>query len=402
MEDFEVVIVGAGIGGLALGCALASNGRKACVLEARPQVTPSKRGLTLQPNGLEVLQKLGLLDQVVRIGAKTTRVTWHEIGGPRLATLEYSILDHPHNYLLTVVPSELELVLREAFSSRGGIIYGSTFFRELRLNQSGRVGVKAQRNGSPVEFSTKIIVGADGENSKVRQALQIPARVKEYHDHYFFMLAGPVASLHLEARQYLARGKMVGFFPTQSSTYIFYYLPAGRLGEFEARGLESFKNELANIEPDVSDSLVSLGSWGDISFGSARRVDAESWVADRAALLGDAVHALDPSWAQGANLALQDAVALTNTMEKCFELDDFSANSLKGYETGRRKQVEFVQRGAERTAKLTATESSFYHWLGKRVLGRTGRDKELMRIALQASCGLADHFSLRERIRFSI
>ena len=67
MEDYEVGIIGAGISGLALGCALASNGQEVCLLEATPRVTPSKRGLTLQPNGLEALQKIGLLDRVGRI-----------------------------------------------------------------------------------------------------------------------------------------------------------------------------------------------------------------------------------------------------------------------------------------------------------------------------------------------
>ncbi len=384
-----------------MGYALASNGRKVCVLEARREVTPSKRGLTLQPNGLETLQQLSLLDRVLGIGAKTSRVSWYEIREGPLATFDYSILDHPHNYLLTVVPSVLELLLREAFSSKGGIIYDSTFFQETLLTRFGRI-IKAERNGSPIEFSAKIIIGADGENSKVRKALQIPARIKKYPDDFLFTLAGPVASLHLEARQYVARGKMVGFFPTRSSTYIFYYIPGRRLQQFRSQQLDSFLNELVNIEPEISDSLGSLGSWEDVAHVSARRVDVNSWVADRAALLGDAVHALDPSWAQGANMALQDAAALSNTIERCFASDDFSANALKGYERMRRKPAEFVQREAARTAQITATENRFYYWLGKRVLKRTGRNRELMRIALRASCGLVDHFSLQERIRFLI
>src|SRR3989475_8043387 len=188
MEDYDAVIVGAGIGGLALGYALASNGRKVCVLEARREVTPSKRGLTLQPNGLETLQKLGLLDRVLRIGAKTTHVSWYEIRERPLATFDYSILDHPHNYLLTVVPSELELDLREAFSSKGGIIYDSTFFQETLRAGFGRV-IKAEENRSPVEFSAKIIVGADGESCMVRPALQVLARIKDYPEDYPFLLA---------------------------------------------------------------------------------------------------------------------------------------------------------------------------------------------------------------------
>ncbi|OLD54611.1 hypothetical protein AUI46_07860 [archaeon 13_1_40CM_2_52_13] len=402
MEDYDVVIVGAGIGGLALGSAIASKGRQVCLLEAKPGLNPSKRGLTLQPNGLEALQKLRLLDRVVRIGAKISRVTWREIGGGLLATLDYSILDHHHNYLLTVVPSELEQVLRDAFSDAGGTIYESTFFREVRRTGLGRVELKAERDGSPVEFSARIIIGADGENSRVRQALKIPVRLKEYRDHFFFMLAGPVVSLQREARQYLARGRMVGFFPTLGSTYIFYYLHSRKVEEFRARGFQSFKKELASIEPEVSDSLGGLGSWDDVAHSSNRRVDAENWVAGQAALLGDAVHALDPSWAQGANLALQDAVALARTIETCFDMNDFSAKALKRYEDERRQQAEFVQNGAERTAQLTATESRFYHWLGKRILLRTGRNRELMRVALQASSGLTDHLTIRERMRFLI
>jgi 2-polyprenyl-6-methoxyphenol hydroxylase-like FAD-dependent oxidoreductase len=195
---------------------------------------------------------------------------------------------------------------------------------------------------------------------------------------------------------------MAGFFPTRDSTYIFYYLPNRTVAEFKSRGIESFKKQQAEIEPDVSDSLSNIGSWEDVAGGSARRVDAKSWVADRAALLGDAVHALDPSWAQGANLSLQDALALANTIERCFELNDFTADALRGYEKERRKQTEFVQNQAERTAQFTTTESRFNYWLGKRVLQRTGRNKELMRIVLTASGGLTDHFSLRERIRLII
>lgn len=402
VEDYDSPIVGAGIGGLALGCALTSKGRKVCVLEAGSGVTRSKRGLTLQPNGLAALRNLGLLDRVARIGSKTTRVAWHEIGKKPLATFDYSMLDHPHNHLLTVVPSDLELVLREAFSSRGGIICESTSFRDILPNRSERVLVEAERSGSPSVFSGRVIIGADGEKSKVRQALQLPARIKEYPDHFLFLLAGPVASLQPEARQYIARGKMAGFFPTRDSTYIFYYLPNKTVSEFKSRGIESFKKQLVDMEPDVSDSLTNLRSWGDVAGVSARRVDVKSWVADRAALLGDSVHALDPSWAQGANLSLQDALALANTIERCFELNDFTEDALRGYEKERRKQTEFVQNQAERTAQFTTTESRFYYWLGKRILQRTSRNKELMRAALSASCGLTDHFTLREKIHFII
>ena len=173
-----------------MGCALASRGRRTCIMEAKPTVSRSKRGLTLQPNGMAALKEMGLLDQVATIGSKTTRVIWREIGGKPLMTLDYSILNHPHNYLLTLVPSELEAVLRELVSKRNGIILESTFFQQILPSRSERVLVEAEKYGSISRFSARIIVGADGENSKVRQALQIPFRVREYPNHFLFMLQG--------------------------------------------------------------------------------------------------------------------------------------------------------------------------------------------------------------------
>src|SRR2546429_2871600 len=105
--SYDIAIVGGGVGGLALGCALAEK-YHVLIIEARPRIIPSKRGLSLQANGLEALQKLDLLERVTSIGVKTRHVEWYEISGNLLADLDYSIMDHPYNYVLTLVPSELE------------------------------------------------------------------------------------------------------------------------------------------------------------------------------------------------------------------------------------------------------------------------------------------------------
>src|SRR5438309_10463409 len=117
--SYDIVVVGGGVGGLALGCALA-NKYRVLIIEARPGIVPSKRGLSLEPNGQEALQKLDLLDRVTPIGGKTSHVACDEIDGTLLAELVYSILDHTYHYLLTLVPSELCRVIRNEFSRRGG------------------------------------------------------------------------------------------------------------------------------------------------------------------------------------------------------------------------------------------------------------------------------------------
>src|SRR5436309_4085643 len=402
IEDYDVVIVGGGIGGLTLGCALAGKGRKTCVLETRTSLARSKRGLALQANGLAALENLGLFNQVLPIGMKISRVTWQEMRHGQLASYDYSILDHPHNFLLTIIPSELEMILREELLRRGGVLHESTSFLDVRREATGQMRVTALQNGLALEYFARILVGADGENSKVRKTLGIRTHVKECPDHYLFMLIGPIDAIRKEAKQYFARGKMVGFYPTLNSTYVFYYVPKTRLEALKSRGLELFKNELAQIEPNVSGALDNLQSWEDLAHAAPKRIDVENWVVDGAALMGDAVHALDPDWAQGANLSLQDAVVLADTLERCFESSDFSASPLRSYELQRRKQAKFVQDQSERTAQVTTTENRFYYWLGKRLIRNTGADPSLMKIALSASSGLTDHISMRDRIRFLI
>jgi len=144
--SYDIAIVGGGVGGLALGCALAEK-HHVLIIEARPGIVPSKRGLSLQANGLEALQKLDLLDRVTPIGGKTSHVACYEIDGTLLADLDYSILDHPYNYLLTLVPSELERVLRNEFARRGGEIQESTSFKEVVLHHDS-VKLRAQCNAS--------------------------------------------------------------------------------------------------------------------------------------------------------------------------------------------------------------------------------------------------------------
>jgi 2-polyprenyl-6-methoxyphenol hydroxylase-like FAD-dependent oxidoreductase len=402
MEEYDAVIVGGGIGGLALGYKLARNGHNVCVLEAKPEVVPSKRGVTLQPNGLAALQNLGLLDEVAKIGEKRRYVAWYEIGGELLARLDWAILDHPHNYLLTVIPSELELLLRKEFLREGGVLHESTFFLDVASRNGDRVGVSAKRAGNPAAYSARVLVGADGENSRVRSALKIPARVKEYSDHFLFMRVEAAKVLEDEARQYYARGKMVGFFPTHSSTYVFYYIRKGRFERLKSRGLDSFKRELSRIEPGVKDSLGSLNSWDDVVYTATKRVDVESWTADRVALLGDAVHALNPSLAQGLNMTLQDVVSLGKTLEACFESGDFDSNRLGAYESSRRKPTKSMQQQAERVALIVDTESRFYTWLAKRMFRKIGEDSDLMKRTVGTASGLTDNISVMEMLRLLI
>ncbi|MDV3243959.1 MAG: FAD-dependent monooxygenase, partial [Nitrososphaerales archaeon] len=389
MESFDVIVVGGGIGGLAVGYKLASDGYRVCILEARQGYSRSKRGVGLQPNGLAALERLGLLAEAIEIGARSRYVAWYSLDRKLLAKFDWSILDHPQNYLLTVIPSELESLIRSRFASRGGLLYTSTSFTSVARDEKG-VKVKAQTSGVQSEYYGKILVGADGENSTVRASLEIPTRIKEYPDHFILMLLRRTSATQDEGRQYFDRGRMIGILPAHDSTYIFYYIREGRFDGLKMSGLEAFKQQLLSIEPEIKDQVNSLTSWDDVLHVKPKRVDASSWVADRVALLGDAVHALNPSLGQGLNMTLVDAVTLAGVIDSCFKSNDFSARSLKRYENSRRRSVQFIQAQAEVVARLYDTESRLFAWYAKRLLRKAAKSRNQMRLAVEIAAGLRD------------
>src|SRR2546423_8729791 len=70
--DADVVVVGAGFAGLALAHVVAAEGMSVIVLERRTEAAIEGAGVTLQANGLSVLERLGLLDEALAGGHRVT------------------------------------------------------------------------------------------------------------------------------------------------------------------------------------------------------------------------------------------------------------------------------------------------------------------------------------------
>jgi 2-polyprenyl-6-methoxyphenol hydroxylase-like FAD-dependent oxidoreductase len=403
MESYDVVIVGGGVGGLTLGCRLSGKGHRVCILEARSQLKPSKRGLGLQPNGLAALENLALLAEVTKIGVRCRYANTFDVGRNLLARIDYSLLEGAQSYYLLVVPSQLELVLRRNFAEGGGVLYESATFLDFIKNDEG-LEVQVQRGPSTIELGANVLVGADGENSRVRKAIDVSVSVKQYSDHYIATLVGSLKSLRdkEEGRLYIGRGQAMGLFPVPDGAYLFYFTGTRDFEEFKSRGLDHLKTEVADIEPEVSDALGSLNSWEDTLYVVPKRVRAGSWVADRVALIGDAAHALNPSLGQGANTTLQDVVALSETLEKSLSSGNFNLAALKAYEYSRRAHTRFIQDQSERMARISATKNPFYSWACNRFFKKAGKDAELKRIVLRLAAGQIDRLSLHDMGRFFI
>src|ERR687889_1212666 len=137
VNDLEsyIAVVGAGGGGAVLGLALAQKGIRTIVLEQAPGPPTGLRGEILQPNGQQVLDRLGLLKRLSPTMVRSVRhFHFCTVGGNRLCTIDYGTLPPPYNHALVTLPNAAHHVILEALEKQapGALRYGVEFKSPLR------------------------------------------------------------------------------------------------------------------------------------------------------------------------------------------------------------------------------------------------------------------------------
>ena len=219
----DVVVVGAGIAALALAIELQKKGISTILLERQKGPEGIPRGLTFQPNGLAVLEKLEALGRAKEVGSASQILEVKSWEGEVLLEADYSLLEHPQNYLLTANATEIERLLVYLAEKAGAKVLWGTTFQELTQSEGRANGVVYETDGVTDQIQASVVVGADGPQSRVRTSLGSEVKTKKYPDSFLVGLVGPVPGLEGRARQYQSPGKMLGIMPSgPEATYLFH------------------------------------------------------------------------------------------------------------------------------------------------------------------------------------
>jgi 2-polyprenyl-6-methoxyphenol hydroxylase-like FAD-dependent oxidoreductase len=302
----RVLVVGGGIGGLALAGALGRRGVEVLVADNQPEWSITRSGIALQAPALRALRALGLLDAVVEAGFGMTEFRYHDATSTRRAASDLPRLAGPeYPGTVGVLRWPLHTILLGAAEEVGV---------EVRLGTT----VQAL-DGPEVELSDgssarhDVVVGADGIRSRVRELAIAPDAAPEYTGVVVWraLLDRPPEfdQFHL----YNAPRATCGLCPvSDAEMYLFAVQPVPEFGRVPAEEEPALMRELLSAFTGLAGELRDRIA--DPEQIVRRPVEAilvpPPWHAGRTVLIGDAVHAPPPTLAAGAAIVLEDAVVL--------------------------------------------------------------------------------------------
>lgn len=337
--DADITIIGAGVVGLTLACLLAQQQLNVTVVEAKSladfnfSADHDVRVSAISKVTQRLLQIVNVWDDLVahRVSSFDAIDVWDELSS---ATINFDSADAAISELGFIVENNLmQHVLQKKLKSFPNVTLITDTLKSYHENPDHLI--LQFQNHTPI--TTRLIIGADGANSMLRQLANIDVHERSYQQHA--LIATVKTSLpHLsKARQrFLAKGPLA-FLPL-SDPYLcsivwstspeeaqqLKNLPAAEFNQTLAQAFQYTLGNVTVLEPRMVFPLTMR--------------HAKHYVKSRLALVGDAAHTIHPLAGQGLNIGLLDAVTLAEVIiqAKQKNRDWGSIHTLKRYERWRK------------------------------------------------------------------
>lgn len=334
----DVIIIGAGMGGLSAGMALARAGLDVAVLESRRGPLTDHWGYTLWPPGTRTLDWLGVLEQVVSCGSRLKALRWLNGNGSEWMSVNLESLNDLGQFI-GILPSKLDAILRrESVRSGLRIIEGIEHWSYERT-RSGSFKVKIVVAGEECSLSTRFIVGADGPDSLLRQRLGVKSwKWRPPGQVILTGIGGPLA--FEESRQAMGIGWSGGAVAVGRGQSWLYAIVNEADSQLPREQINAYGRLDAQAQEALAklDSVVAIRPW-------SRRV--RHWVANGILLMGDAAHCILPHLGLGGTMALEDVPLLSEVITDALRKGETKATALRAFHQHRRARVAYARRISE-------------------------------------------------------
>ena len=342
----DILIVGGGIGGLTAALALAQRGYKVRVLEAAPEFGAIGYGIQLGPNVFHMFERLGLSEAVLRVSiVPRALVMLDALDGHEVAVVptgESFEARFKHHYIV-LHRIDLHHVLLDACKALAAVeLVPSTAVVSFEdMGERVRVYSKDGRT-----FEAAAVIGADGLGSAMR-AQMLPEGAPNFIGYVAHRTIVPMEYVPAGVRRddvvlWGGPGFHIVHYPLRQNT-LFNIVAVFRTTTYAEKGdLAGHRAEVEKTYRDSQPAMKSLLAMMDLErrWAISDREPIRHWHRGRAVLLGDAAHPTIQSLAQGACMAIEDAVCLAELIHAA--QGDF-ATAFRRYTSARLLRTARVQ-----------------------------------------------------------
>jgi FAD-dependent urate hydroxylase len=336
-RPLRILVVGAGVSGIAVARGLLRDGHDVTVFDQRPNVTAGGGAVTIWSNGATVLEQLGV--DMDGAGQLLSAVRVMTSSGRPLATLDLNTMVNRLGAPIRMVPRRILLErLLEGFPAD-----------RIRCN-SRAASVVNTNNGVRVDFEDgssaegDLLIGADGLHSVVRSVVGAqPAKPTGWCSWQGLVTLADVAEPDVAVMMIGEHGNL-GMWPAGGSDLQWWFdLPWSPGFRRPQQPLEMIRSHFTGWSDRVDEVLTTLTD-EDLSPSPFPHFRHPVPRAGRGAvtLLGDASHTMPPTLAQGTNQALLDAMVLRKALSDLRNGNGDIPSALRWYENTRRRRVKAV------------------------------------------------------------
>jgi len=318
-----------------------------------------------------------------RVEAYERMRIWHETASAANALVFDAAEVGEPNLGYIVENRLLQAALLDEFTAVGGQLL-SADFQDLRINADA-VGV----NTSAGTLSAKLVIGADGARSAVREAVGLTASVADFNETAIVATVATERAHEKTAWQRFMRDGTLAFLPLADGTSSIVWSAdnslATRLSALSAAEFESELNRASDLALGATRLVSERGTF------PLQRISAHRYVTQRCALIGDAAHVVHPLAGQGVNLGLLDAATLAQmVLDARAEREDPGAlRVLRPYERWRKSEVAFMSTAIDAFDRFLAHGSGPVSRIAQRGLGWVNRSQEIKRLFVSRALGMA-------------
>jgi 2-polyprenyl-6-methoxyphenol hydroxylase-like FAD-dependent oxidoreductase len=300
-----VLIVGSGPTGLTLAAELASHGVECRIIDKGDGPTSLSKAIGMQARTLEILDGLGIIDELLDAGHVVHGVSGH-VKAKRIFHFSYDELDSPYPFLLNIVQSDTERILGSLVASRGVVVERQVELTGFEQDEDGVIATLQRRDGQHETVQAQWLVGCDGARSLVRGTLGMSFEGDTYTDYFALAdarLEWPLTDQELHA--FVSPDGVLFCLPLGDDHWrlIVADKTSGDRPEGSQPTFEDFQRAMETRGP--GEARLSDPGWMTAFRVNARVAGRHR--EGRVFLAGDAAHIHSPVGGQGLNTSVQDA-----------------------------------------------------------------------------------------------